>query len=74
MLGMDLDQVAAEEVAAVVAAHPRPDFKNNILRAFYDGMKDRPDTTFGTMNDDVLAHFAPGRDSLAAILGNDATP
>jgi hypothetical protein len=22
-------------------------------------MKDRPDTTFGTMNDDVLAHFAP---------------
>jgi hypothetical protein len=42
-----------------VAAHPRPDFKNDILRAFYDGMKDRPDTTFGTMNDDVLAHFAP---------------
>jgi HD superfamily phosphodiesterase len=60
VLGMDLDQITAEEVAAVVAAHPRPDFKNNILQAFYDGMKDRPDTTFGTMNDDVLAHFAPG--------------
>ncbi len=60
VLGMDLDQVTAEEVEAVVAAHPRPDFKNNILLAFYDGMKDRPDTTFGTMNDDVLAHFAPG--------------
>jgi hypothetical protein len=59
VLGLDLDQVTTEEVAAVVAAHPRPDFKNNILRAFYDGMKDRPDTTFGTMNDDVLAHFAP---------------
>jgi hypothetical protein len=60
VLGLDLDQITAEEVAAVVAAHPRPDFKNNILRAFYDGMKDRPDTTFGTMNDDVLAHLAPG--------------
>ena len=23
-------------------------------------MKGRPDTTFGTMNDDVLAHFVPG--------------
>src|SRR5919106_1145720 len=56
----DLGLTTTEEVAAVVAAHPRPDFKNNILRAFYDGMKDRPDTTFGTMNDDVLAHFAPG--------------
>jgi hypothetical protein len=22
-------------------------------------MRDRPDTTFGTMNDDVLAHFDP---------------
>jgi hypothetical protein len=40
----------------VVAAHPRGgDFKNNIIQAFYDGMKHRPDTTFGTVNDDVLA-------------------
>jgi hypothetical protein len=31
------------------------DFKNNIIQAFYDGMKHRPDTTFGTVNDDVLA-------------------
>src|ERR1700685_1541399 len=27
VLGFDLDQITAEEVAAVVAAHPRPDFK-----------------------------------------------
>ena len=31
------------------------DFKNNIIQAFYDGMKHRPDSTFGTVNDDVLA-------------------
>ncbi len=47
VLGMDLDQMTADEVAAVVAAHPRPDFKNAILAAFLDGMKDRPDSTFG---------------------------
>jgi hypothetical protein len=40
----------------VVAAHPRGgDFKNNIIQAFYDGMKHRPNSTFGTVNADVLA-------------------
>jgi hypothetical protein len=76
VLGFDLDQITAEEVAAVVAAHPRPDFKNQILQAFYDGMKDRPDTTFGTMNDDVLAHFMPGftRADFVDIIRGSAWP
>ena len=40
----------------MVAAYPRGgDFKNNIIEAFYDGMKHRPNSTFGTVNDDVLA-------------------
>jgi HD superfamily phosphodiesterase len=60
VLGFGLDEIAAEDRAAVVAAHERPGFKENILRRFADGMQDRPDTTFGTMNDDVLAHFVPG--------------
>jgi HD superfamily phosphodiesterase len=60
VLGFDLDEITPEDRAAVVAAHERPNFKDNILRRFTDGMKDRPDTTFGTMNDDVLAHFTPG--------------
>jgi hypothetical protein len=59
VLGLDLDRITPAQRADVVAAHPRPDFKNRILRAFYDGMADRPGTTFGTMNDDVLAHFDP---------------
>lgn len=57
VLGFDLDQITQEQVREVTAAHPRPDFKNGILAAFYEGMKDRPGTTFGTMNDDVIAHF-----------------
>lgn len=60
VLGFDLDEITTADRAAVVAAHERPDFKNNILAAFTEGMADRPDTTFGTMNDDVLAHFVPG--------------
>lgn len=57
VLGLELEQVAEADRQAVVEAHPRPDFKRQILHAFYQGMADRPDTTFGTMNDDVLAHF-----------------
>ncbi|MFI0896598.1 HD domain-containing protein [Streptomyces sp. NPDC020983] len=59
VLGAGLAELTDRQRAEVVAAHPRPDFKNRILKAFHDGMADRPDTTFGTMNDDVLAHFDP---------------
>jgi hypothetical protein len=59
VLGLALDALTADEIAEVIAAHPRRDFKANILEAFNGGMKDRPDTTFGTMNDDVLACFDP---------------
>lgn len=59
VLGVGRDQLAPEALAAVTAAHPRPQFKQRIVAAFNDGMKHRPQTTFGTMNDDVLAHFDP---------------
>ena len=57
VLGLALDEISDDDKQAVVEAHPRPDFKRQILHAFHEGMADRPDTTFGTMNDDVLAHF-----------------
>ncbi|MDT4957929.1 MAG: hypothetical protein QOD31_1728, partial [Pseudonocardiales bacterium] len=74
VLGMDLTDVSTEQIKAVTDAHPRPNFKKGILQAFNDGMKDRPDTTFGTMNDDVLAHFVPGfvrADFVEIIQGSD---
>jgi hypothetical protein len=59
VVGIGRDELTAEAIDAVTAAHPRPDFKNRILAAFNDGVKHRPVTTFGTMNDDVFAHFDP---------------
>ncbi|WP_192830022.1 HD domain-containing protein [Mycobacterium sp. UM_Kg1] len=59
VVGVGRGDLAAADIDAVVAAHPRPDFKNRILAAFYHGMQHRPETTFGTMNADVLAHFDP---------------
>jgi hypothetical protein len=76
VLGLDLDALSAEQIRDVTAAHPRPDFKNRILRAFNTGMQERPDTTFGTMNDDVLAHFDPTfrRLDFVEIIQNSAWP
>ena len=59
-LGIGHDAVTDAQRDAVVAAHPRPDFKNQNFAAFTDGIKDRPETTFGNVKADVLAHFAPG--------------
>lgn len=44
------------------------------LQAFGDGFKDRPDTTFGTVNADVLEHFVPGfqRLDLVDVVKNSA--
>jgi hypothetical protein len=56
VLGFAYDEFTAEQREAIVSAHPRgASFKKDIIDAFYDGMKHRPDSTFDTVNDDVLA-------------------
>jgi HD superfamily phosphodiesterase len=60
VLGIGYFDISDADRAAVTALHPRPDFKRQILRAFTDGMAAKPDTTFGTVNADVLERFVPG--------------
>ncbi|SIO84757.1 HD domain-containing protein [Nocardiopsis sp. JB363] len=60
VLGIGYHTVSDDQRQAVVQAHPRPDFKNQILAAFTEGLKDRPQTTFGNVKADVLAHYLPG--------------
>jgi HD domain len=76
VLGIGRNDLSSAAIDAVTAAHPRPDFKNRILRAFNDGMKHRPDSTFGTMNDDVLQHFDDSfvRDNFVQIILNNSWP
>lgn len=74
VLGIGYDAISAEQRAAVVAAHPRQNFKDRILEAFTEGIKDRPDTTFGNVKADVLAHYVPGferGDFVEVIRGSD---
>ncbi|MEV7385460.1 HD domain-containing protein [Streptomyces sp. NPDC091215] len=76
VLGIGYQEVTDEQRAAVVAAHPRPDFKNQILAAFTEGIQDRPDTTFGNVKADVLAHYVPGfrRGDFVEVIKNSAWP
>jgi HD superfamily phosphodiesterase len=76
VLGIGYRAVSDAERAAVVAAHPRPDFKNRILAAFTEGVKDRPKTTFGNVKADVLAHCVPGfvRGDFVEVVKNSAWP
>jgi hypothetical protein len=74
VLGIAYDDFTDEQRAAVIAAHPRGGhFKDAIIGAFYDGMAHRPDSTFGTVNDDVLAFKDPAfkrTDFCQVILGS----
>jgi hypothetical protein len=65
VLGLGYAEYSDAERAAVVGAHPRTvHFKEDIIQAFYDGIKHKPETTFGNVKADVLAdkdpHFSRG--------------
>jgi HD domain len=60
VLGIAYEEFPDAERQAVVAAYPRTaHFKEDIIQTFYDGMKHRPETTYGTVNADVLADKDP---------------
>jgi hypothetical protein len=65
VLGIKYGEYSDAEREAVVHAHPRSThFKEDIIQAFYDGIKHKPETTFGNVKADVLAdkdpHFTRG--------------
>ncbi|MFE9565651.1 HD domain-containing protein [Streptomyces sp. NPDC006487] len=60
VLGIGYHDLTEADRAAVVALHPRPRFKERILRAFADGVAPKPGTAFGNVKADVLAHHVPG--------------
>jgi len=60
VLGIDYASFADADRSAVVQAYPRTgNFKEDMLQAFYDGIKLKPETTFGNVKADVLADKDP---------------
>jgi hypothetical protein len=76
VLGIGYRDVSDADRAEITALHPRPHFKRSILQAFTDGMAPKPETTFGTVNADVLARFVPGfqRTNFVDIIENSGWP
>ncbi|MER0242493.1 HD domain-containing protein [Streptomyces sp. HSW2009] len=76
VLGIDYDRISPDDRAAIVALHPRPDFKRRILAAFTEGIAPKPETTFGNVKADVLAHFVPGfqRGDFVTVIRESAWP
>lgn len=60
VVGIGYDAFAAAQRDAVTTAYPRAEtFEEDLLDAFYEGFKDKPETTLGNFNADVLADRDP---------------
>jgi hypothetical protein len=77
VLGLSYQEYSDAARKAVVEAHPRGNhFKEDIIRSFYDGIKRKPDTTFGNVKADVLADKDPTfqRGNFCSVIRNSAWP
>lgn len=75
VLGLAYGEYSDAERAAVVTLHPRPEhFKEAIIQAFYDGIRHKPDTTFGNVKADVIADKEPNfrRGNFCAVIRGSA--
>ncbi|SFM22162.1 HD domain-containing protein [Marinobacter zhejiangensis] len=60
VLGLTYQDYSDDDREAVVNAFPRsPGFKEEIIQSFYDGIKHKPDTTFGNVKADVISDKEP---------------
>lgn len=60
VIGLKYDDYEKEEIERITNLFPRPgNFKEEIIKAFYDGFRHKPGTTFGTMNADVIVDQDP---------------
>lgn len=73
--GERYDEFTAFERDEIVQAYPRESgFKKKLLEAYARGMEHRPETTFGTVNADVLDRWDPNYRRLnfcGLVLGSD---
>jgi hypothetical protein len=77
VLGLNYAEYNDTERDAVLFEHPRGNhFKEDIIQTFYDGIKHKPDTTFGNVKADVLADKDPTfkRGNFCSVIRGSAWP
>ena len=61
VLGLTYAEYSAADRDAIVGLHPRGKrFKENIIQSFYEGIRHKPQTTFGNVKADVIELKDPG--------------
>jgi hypothetical protein len=60
VLGEGFDTFPVEVREEIVAAYPRVDFKEGIVKAFFGGFAHKPGSTWGTVKADVCEQFISG--------------
>jgi hypothetical protein len=77
VLGLSYSEYDDAERDAVVEMYPRGNqFKEAIIQAFYDGIRHKPDSTFGNVKADVLADkdLAFRRGNFCSVIRESAWP
>jgi hypothetical protein len=77
VLGLGFAEFGDEQRKQIIAAHPRGDhFKERIIQAFFDGIKHKPETTFGNVKADVLERMDPNykRINFCSVILESAWP
>jgi hypothetical protein len=58
--GRHFDELTAGQREAVIAAHPRPGFKEGIVDALAGPLRDKPETAYASWQTDILEATMPG--------------
>lgn len=77
VLGLGFQEFSEAERNEVIRAHPRGNhFKEDIIQTFYDGIKRKPDTTFGNVKANILADRDPAftRGNFCSVIRGSAWP
>jgi len=60
VIGVGYEDLSASQRDQILAEFPRVNFKEDIIRAFADGIAHKPQTAFGNIKADVLERLLPG--------------
>jgi HD domain len=75
VLGIAYAEFSDADREAIAATYPRTEhFKEDIIQIFYDGIKHKPETTFGNVKADVLADKDPTfqRGNFCSVIRNSS--
>jgi hypothetical protein len=60
VVGKGYDQLSNSNREEIIRQFPRSGLKKNMITAFFDGFKHKPQTTYGSINADICVYMIPG--------------